>query len=128
MANYKTFAGALGFSAVALGAFGSHALRSYLEHSAMLQTWNTAVLYLMLHACALLAISLSSTGDGLAKAVVWAARLWVVGSVLFSGSLFLMALTGLRVLGLITPLGGACLLGGWSCIVFSGVRTHRSSI
>ena len=76
----------------------------------MIEVWNKAVLYHLVHAIALLALSTLRTHHR----VAW--WLLFVGIILFSGSLYLMALTNLRWLGAITPVGGLCFLGGWLCL------------
>jgi uncharacterized membrane protein YgdD (TMEM256/DUF423 family) len=100
-------AAALCFLAVVLGAFGAHALKPILESHRMTDAWNKAVLYHFVHAVALLALSSLRTQNRGA----WC--LLLAGIFLFSGSLYLMALTNLRWLGTITPVGGLCFLGGW---------------
>ena len=105
------FAGASG---VALGAFGAHALRERLEPAA-LAVWQTAVLYHLLHAVALLALVLFSRATG--RSVTLPAALFGAGIVLFSGSLYGLALTSWRWLGPITPLGGLAFLAGWASLV-----------
>ena len=97
-------AAALCFLAVALGAFGAHSLRSTIESHGMADVWNKAVLYHFLHAVALFVLALY----GAANRGAW----WLLfaGIFLFSGSLYMMALTNLRWLGAITPLGGLCFL------------------
>jgi uncharacterized membrane protein YgdD (TMEM256/DUF423 family) len=100
-------AAALSFLAVALGAFGAHALRSTLESHGMSDVWNKAVLYHLVHAVALLALSSVRTYNRTAWWLLFA------GIIFFSGSLYLMALINIRWLGAITPLGGLCFLGGW---------------
>src|SRR5213082_151856 len=104
-------AAALCFLAVALGAFGAHALRSTLEGRGTLSTWNTAVLYHFIHAIALLALALYGTGN---RGAWW---LLFAGILIFSGSLYVMALTNVRWLGAITPIGGLCFLAGWAWLV-----------
>jgi uncharacterized membrane protein YgdD (TMEM256/DUF423 family) len=104
-------AAALCFLAVGLGAFGAHSLKTRLEMLGMLDVWNKAVLYHFLHAIALLALALYGAGN---RAVY---ILLVAGIVLFSGSLYTMALTNVRWLGAITPLGGLCFLAGWAWLV-----------
>ncbi len=93
-------AAALCFLAVALGAFGAHSLRSTLETHGMLDAWNKAVLYHFIHAIALLALALYGTIN---RGAWW---LLFAGIFLFSGSLYLLALSNVRWLGAITPLGG----------------------
>jgi uncharacterized membrane protein YgdD (TMEM256/DUF423 family) len=102
-------AGALGFLGVALGAFGAHGLRERLAPG-MLDVYKTGVLYQLLHAVALLAVALGAERLARPRAV---ATLWVAGVVIFSGSLYALALTGVGVLGAITPLGGLLLMAGW---------------
>jgi uncharacterized membrane protein YgdD (TMEM256/DUF423 family) len=106
-------AAALCFLAVALGAFGAHALKAALESRGMLDVWNKAVLYHFLHAIALLALALYGAGN---RATYF---LLLAGILLFSGSLYAMALTNLRWLGAITPLGGLCFLAGWAWLVMA---------
>jgi uncharacterized membrane protein YgdD (TMEM256/DUF423 family) len=101
------------FLAVALGAFGAHALKAKLEASGMLDVWNKAVLYHFLHGIALVALALSGASN---RATYF---LLVAGIVLFSGSLYTMALTNVRWLGAITPLGGLCFLAGWAWLVIA---------
>jgi uncharacterized membrane protein YgdD (TMEM256/DUF423 family) len=103
-------AAALCFLAVALGAFGAHALKAKLS-SEMLDVWNKAVLYHFLHAIALVALALYAAGN---RATYY---LLVAGVLLFSGSLYTMALTNVRWLGAITPLGGLCFLAGWAWLM-----------
>lgn len=97
--------------AVLAGAFGAHALRSRLTPD-MLVVFETAARYQMFHALALLAVAWSCE-RGWRPAVVSAGRLFLAGTALFSGSLYALALTGVRGLGAVTPLGGLCLIAGW---------------
>ena len=106
-------AAVLCFLAVALGAVGAHGLRSMLEARGMIEVWNKAVFYHFIHAIALLALALYGTINR------GACLLLLVGIFLFSGSLYLLALTNLRWLGAVTPLGGLCFLAGWACLVFA---------
>ena len=105
------------FISVAAGAFATHALRSRLSPES-LTVFETAARYQMYHALALLAVSwASSHWPGLLlKVAGWC---FVVGTVLFSGSLYTLALTGVRWLGAITPLGGVAFLTGWLCLATS---------
>ena len=108
-------AAVLGFLGVALGAFGAHALRERLSPAA-LQIWNTAVLYHLLHAVALLALGLYARTSG--TDVKTAAGFFTAGVLIFSGSLYALALSGIKPLGAITPIGGLCLLAGWALLAF----------
>ena len=106
-------AAALCFLAVGLGAFGAHALKSTLESHGMLDVWNKGVFYHFVHAVALVALALFGTVNRGAWILLFA------GVLLFSGSLYTMALTNLRWLGAITPLGGLCFLGGWAWLAIA---------
>src|SRR2546430_14157486 len=109
-------AAALCFLAVALGAFGAHALRSTLEDHGMLDVWNKAVLYHFIHAIALFVLALFGTANRRAWWLLFA------GIFLFSGSLYVMALTNLRWPGAVTPLGGLCFLAGWAWLIIAPSR------
>jgi uncharacterized membrane protein YgdD (TMEM256/DUF423 family) len=114
--SFFRIAAALCFLAVALGAFGAHALRSTLESHGTVDIWNKAVLYHSVHAIALFVLAFF----GAANRGAW----WFLfaGIFLFSGSLYVMALTNLRWLGLITPLGGLCFLAGWAWLIIAPTR------
>jgi uncharacterized membrane protein YgdD (TMEM256/DUF423 family) len=106
-----------GFLAVAAGAFGAHALRDRLT-TAMLDVFQTGVTYQMYHALALVGVGIllarfSTDGSAWLTAAGW---LFVGGSVLFSGSLYALSLTGTTWLGAITPLGGLAFLAGWLAV------------
>jgi uncharacterized membrane protein YgdD (TMEM256/DUF423 family) len=103
----KKTAAIVGFCAVALGAFGAHILRSRLDSLGTTQTWQTGVLYHLVHAVVLLVLS------GWRPVPAWSFRLLLGGMIIFSGSLYILALTGLRWFGAITPLGGLGMLAGW---------------
>lgn len=106
-----------GFLAVALGAFGAHALRTRLSPD-MLNVFETGVRYQMYHSLALLlvAATIPHLGGWLVRTAGW---LFTVGIVLFSGSLYLLAATGITVLGAITPIGGLAFLAGWACLALA---------
>src|ERR1700758_1976853 len=104
-------AAAICFLAVALGAFGAHSLKSTLELHGMLDVWNKAVLYHFIHAIALLVLALYGTVN---RGAWW---LLFAGIFLFSGSLYLLALTNLRWLGAVTPIGGLCFLARWAWLI-----------
>jgi uncharacterized membrane protein YgdD (TMEM256/DUF423 family) len=103
----KRVAALMGFLAVMLGAFGAHFLRGLLEKSGTTQIWQTGVLYHLVHAVVLLVLS------GWRPVPRIAYNLILVGVIIFSGSLYTLALTNLKWLGAITPLGGLLMLGGW---------------
>lgn len=108
------------FLAVAGGAFGAHALRRRLDEN-LLAVFETGIRYQMYHAVALLAVAwvMDRWGGGLVAASGW---LFVVGTVIFSGSLYLLALTGQRMFGAVTPLGGVAFLAGWLVLLIGVLR------
>ena len=116
-------AGILGALGVAAGAFGAHALRARLE-PAQLSAWTTGVEYHLLHTVALLALALYASATG--RSIAAPATAFTAGIVLFSGSLYALALGGPRWLGPVTPLGGLCLIAGWAALVVSALRTTGS--
>jgi uncharacterized membrane protein YgdD (TMEM256/DUF423 family) len=119
----RTFFGlgaASAFVSVAAGAFGAHALRARLTPE-YLAVFETAARYQMYHALGLLAVAWAVTRWP-GPLAVWAGRLFVVGTILFSGSLYALALTGVRWLGAITPLGGVAFLAGWLCLMLAVIR------
>lgn len=108
--------GIMGFSAIALGAFGAHGLRSVLtEH--LLETYKTGVLYHLIHSLVLLAIALSAK-DNFIKPF-W---LFFAGIILFSFSLYVYAITQVTIFAMITPIGGISLLIGWFFIIIEGLK------
>jgi uncharacterized membrane protein YgdD (TMEM256/DUF423 family) len=108
-------AAALGFVGVALGAFGAHGLRERIS-PAMLEVYRTGVLYHLLHAVALLAVALGAARLARPRAV---GALFTAGIVVFSGSLYVLAVTGVRGLGAITPVGGLLLMAGWATLAIN---------
>jgi uncharacterized membrane protein YgdD (TMEM256/DUF423 family) len=109
--TFATLACLLAFLAVAAGAFGAHALRARLTPE-LLAVWETAARYQMYHALALLGVAWALDRWSGRPAVI-AGWLFIVGIVLFSGSLYLLSISGVRWLGAITPLGGLAFLAGW---------------
>lgn len=113
----------LGFLGVALGAFAAHGLKQRLPVE-MLIVFETGVRYHMYHALALLAVGLT-VARGPSTALAAAGWLFVAGIAIFSGSLYALAITGVRTLGMITPVGGVAFLAGWIAFAvgaFSGPR------
>lgn len=109
------FGGASAFIAVALGAFGAHALKAVAAPD-LLVTFDVGVRYQMYHALGAIAAGLVHARRP-TKLVAASGVLFLVGTVLFSGSLYALVLSGVRSLGMITPLGGAAFLAGWLCFV-----------
>ena len=105
---------------VAFGAFGAHGLRDMLD-AAALGWWQTAVQWHMWHAVGLVALA-AAPWPGLGRA----AALIAIGTLVFAGSLYLMALTGARWLGMVTPLGGALMIAGWASVAWSAWRGSRA--
>lgn len=109
-------AGIVGFLAVALGAFGAHGLHPLLTKNQTIDVWRTAALYHLVHAVVLLFLA---SRQPLPKPA-WG--LFLAGVIVFSGSLYLLAVTNVKWLGAITPIGGICLLGGWLMLVIKGLQ------
>ena len=110
-------AAAAGFLAVALGAFGAHGLKNILAQNGTAVIWESAVFYHLIHAVMLF---LLAGRKPLAAGPWWC---FLTGIVIFSGSLYLLAVTNVRWLGAITPVGGISLLAGWLWLVITAVRT-----
>lgn len=110
-----------GFLAVALGAFGAHALEDLLVKNNYEDVWETGVHYQMFHAVAIMVIGvlMSKNIIGNVKSLRVAGTAMLIGTILFSGSLYVMALTKITVLGAITPIGGVAFLIGWVALVMS---------
>ncbi|HWK22762.1 MAG TPA: DUF423 domain-containing protein [Ureibacillus sp.] len=105
----------LAFLGVVLGAFGAHALKEKFPEPRYEQIWNTAVQYQMYHAIGIILLGILSMGGliGSTSLLSWAGYLMLAGIVFFSGSLYVLALTGVKKLGAITPIGGLLFLAGW---------------
>lgn len=120
MRTFVILGALLGGLGVAAGAFGAHALRTQLEPR-MLEVFETGVRYQLVHALALLAAAwlVQQTGATAAQVAGWA---FVAGVVLFSGSLYALAFTGIRGLGAVTPVGGVAFLVGWAALAVAALR------
>ena len=120
-------AGIIGAAAIGFGAFGAHAVDGLLSEQAS-EWWDTATLYALIHAPAILALAaLQRTNPGV---LYWAGLLWVLGVIFFSGSLFAMAMLSLNAapfgaLVVATPVGGICLLAGWLVVVASAILQNQ---
>ncbi|MEQ1773853.1 MAG: DUF423 domain-containing protein [Burkholderiales bacterium] len=110
-----------GFLGVALGAFAAHALKGRVEPDLLL-IFETGVRYQMYHAFALLAAGWASTRWP-GRAVNLSGWLFVAGTIIFSGSLYALSLSGIRWFGAITPIGGLALLAGWLCLAWAAWRS-----
>ena len=120
MKMFMILAAVLGFTAVATGAFGAHGLQGRVEPR-MIEVWETAARYQMYHALALFVVAwmVQQTQHTAANVAGWA---FLGGVVLFSGSLYLMALTGWKWLGPITPIGGLAFLIGWASLAIAAFK------
>jgi uncharacterized membrane protein YgdD (TMEM256/DUF423 family) len=105
---------------VVMGAFGAHGLKSTLS-PAMMEVYQTAVFYHLIHALGLFVVAWVTTLSD-SKLVTWAGFLFLAGILLFSGSLYLLAITGLKWLGMITPFGGVSFIAGWCLLGFSSLK------
>jgi uncharacterized membrane protein YgdD (TMEM256/DUF423 family) len=110
--------------AVALGAFGAHALKARLAPE-MLAVYETGVRYQMFHALALLAVAWASTRWPTSTAIAASGWLFVAGTLLFSGSLYALSLSGMRSLGAVTPIGGLAWLLGWAALAWGVANNHH---
>lgn len=129
MGPWLVAAGLNGLMAVAMGAFASHGLRARLDGAAL--DWiETASRYQLWHALALLGVALLLHGGGpgahrrLLRAIGWA---FLAGIILFAGSLYLLALTGIHAFAWITPFGGLAFIAGWAALALLGVGYWRST-
>ena len=125
--KYRTvlrIAGISGAVGVGLGAFGAHGLRGRLLASGMANAWETGVRYHLLHAVGLFctALWLRQSDHTRSKLLAWVAGSWTAGTILFSGSLYGLALGGPRWLGPITPFGGVAFIAGWILLVVLASR------
>jgi uncharacterized membrane protein YgdD (TMEM256/DUF423 family) len=125
-----TYGAILGGFGIVFGAFGAHALKGRLDQLAMAGVWDTAVKYQMYHALALVALAAwveakmtsSKPGPGFEYAVQQCANWYLAGVILFSGSLYALALGAPSWCGVITPLGGLALIGGWIWLMVAARR------
>lgn len=127
--RFLSLAGILGVTGILLGAFGAHILKEYLLARGMTNVWEKAVLYHLIHAVALLALGLAAGGLEPAPGR-WLSRAgvsWTVGVLLFSGSLYGLAMGGPRLLGPVTPLGGLAMIAGWIFVFIAGSKGRKSS-
>ena len=115
------FAAAAGALAVVLGAFGAHGLRGRIEER-LFETFQTAVEYQMYHSLALMMVAILMREWGRSLALDIASYAFILGLLLFSGSLYGLVLTNMEWLGPVTPVGGLCFIVGWSALVCSGFQ------
>ncbi|MFD2680763.1 DUF423 domain-containing protein [Bacillus seohaeanensis] len=109
------------FLSVALGAFGAHALEGKISQK-YIETWNTGVLYQMFHALGILIVGVLIGNVSASSLLSWSGWLMLIGTILFSGSLYVLSLSGIKVLGAITPLGGVSFLAAWVLLIIFAVK------
>ncbi|MFD1773213.1 DUF423 domain-containing protein [Paenibacillus rhizophilus] len=117
--TFMTWGALLAMLAVAVGAFGAHILKASLDERA-LAVYETGVQYHMIHALGLLIVGLAAGQWGESGRLRWSGGLLLAGIVLFSGSLYALSISGIKVLGAITPLGGVCFIAGWLLFALEG--------
>ncbi|MBN8687948.1 MAG: DUF423 domain-containing protein [Chitinophagales bacterium] len=127
--NYLSLAALLGAITVAIGAFGAHGLQRITTDPAIIQSYQTAVQYQMIHVLALLAVSILFQQFS-AVLLQWTANLFLAGIFLFSGSIYILTylkINGMttRWIGPVTPLGGVLFIGGWVCL-FLAVQKKKT--
>ena len=122
---FLAIAAALGGTSVILGAFASHALKDKLSERA-LEIWETGTKYQMYHALALILVVLLLTriGDSSTPLII-AGYAFIAGIVLFSGSLYALSLSGIKILGAVTPLGGVAFITGWICLAIAALSMEQ---
>ncbi|KAB0504201.1 DUF423 domain-containing protein [Pseudomonas lini] len=118
--GFLMLAAFFGFTGVALGAFAAHGLKSRLS-AEYLAIFHTGVTYQLVHTLALLGVALLATQIP-GRLITWAGASFAIGIVLFSGSLYLLTITGISKLGIVTPFGGLAFLVGWVCLGLAAWR------
>ncbi|MNM29356.1 hypothetical protein D3C81_398920 [compost metagenome] len=115
----------LAMLSVAIGAFGAHILKSTLSESSM-AVYETGVQYHMMHALGILIVGLAAGHWGESRRLRWTGGLLIAGIVLFSGSLYALSISGIKVLGAITPIGGVCFIVGWLLFAMEAFSRRKS--
>lgn len=123
--GFLMLAAFFGFTGVALGAFAAHGLKNRLSAD-YLAIFHTGVTYQLVHTLALLGVALLATQIP-GRLMAWAGASFVIGILLFSGSLYLLTLTGISKLGIVTPFGGLAFLIGWFCLGLAAWRLQLAA-
>ena len=123
--RYFLIAAVNGLLAVALGAFGAHGLKQVIT-AEMLEVYQTAVQYQMFHVTGLLAVAVLARQHAASSMLKFSGALFTIGIAVFCGSLYLLAVSGITMLGFITPFGGVCFLAAWGLLIIH-VCKHESS-
>lgn len=122
MAKYFIFLGSINaFLAVGLGAFGAHGLKSRISPE-MLEIYQTGVQYHIFHALGLILIGIIAHWLSESNLILWSGALILAGIVVFSGSLYILSITGIRSFGAVTPIGGVTFLAGWILMAFAALK------
>jgi uncharacterized membrane protein YgdD (TMEM256/DUF423 family) len=111
----------LGLLGVAIGAFGAHALKGMLEAAGRADTFETGVRYMFYHAIALVLVGILSK-EFPGNTIYWSGNAFLLGTLIFSGSLFLICFTGINVFGAVAPIGGTLLVIGWGLLFWSVLK------
>ncbi|WP_136604135.1 DUF423 domain-containing protein [Paenibacillus dokdonensis] len=109
---------------VAIGAFGAHLLEPIVGESSM-KVYETGVQYHMVHALGIIFVAVAAGFWGDSRKLAWAGWLLFAGIILFSGSLYLLAITGIKPLGIITPFGGVAFMIGWICLMAEAISKKK---
>lgn len=120
--NFIQIAALAGASAVAIGAFGAHGLEAILESNDRLDTFETAVKYHFYHSLAILAVAIWHLFQPGKKILIKSMWSFLIGIFIFSGSLYILSLTGITWLGAVTPLGGVAFILGWLMLFWAGKK------
>lgn len=112
----------LGILGVGIGAFGAHAFKSILEAAGRAETFETGVRYLFYHAIALILVGIL-TKEFPVKTMKYSGYLFLFGTIIFSGSLFLICFTGINVFGAVAPIGGTLMIAGWALMFWTVLRS-----
>lgn len=111
----------MGLLGVAIGAFGAHALKAMLEAAGRADTFETGVRYMFYHAIALVLVGILSK-EFPGNTLYWSGNAFILGTLIFSGSLFLICFTGINVFGAVAPIGGTLLIIGWALLFWSVLK------
>ncbi|GIP27887.1 UPF0382 membrane protein YwdK [Paenibacillus sp. J23TS9] len=109
---------------VVIGAFGAHLLEPIIGESSM-KVYETGVQYHMVHALGIIFVAIAAGFWGDSRKLAWAGWLLFAGIILFSGSLYLLAITGIKPLGIITPFGGVAFIIGWICLMAEAISKKK---
>jgi uncharacterized membrane protein YgdD (TMEM256/DUF423 family) len=118
--SFVTVGAIFAFMGIGIGAFGAHAVKNTISPES-LAIYQTGVQYHLIHALALVLVGILGT-----KISPWVGRLFSIGICVFSGSLYALALTGIKWLGAITPIGGVCFLAGWALLAYSHQKIQKT--